>query len=176
MGDTIAQKAYNKLFMAAVEGGLYDISEFLDIVTMTNTTNAAGTPFGCLVSNVAGYDSQVKLPSVAGDVAFPLMSGISMFTQLIENAGMFITSASSYPINTPIATLRKGRIWVKPEESVAVGDDVYVRITAAASPNDQIGKFRKSADGGNAILIPAPYAKWFKGRDANGYAVLEVNF
>jgi hypothetical protein len=175
MGSTIAQKAYEKFFNAAIEGGLYDISEFLDIITKNNVTDAGGTPFGCLVVDVAGQDTGVKLPSSSGEIVYPTVEGIAMFTQLIENGDAFATSLSVYEANSPINVLHKGRIWVKPEESVAVGDDVYVRVTAgSASGTTQVGKFRKSSDSAKAVLVPN--AKWFKGRDANWFAVLEVNF
>lgn len=64
--------------------------------------------------------------------------------------------------------LRKGRIWVLPEQDIAPKDPVFWRIRG-----DARGRFRKDADGGAAIAVAN--ARWCTTGGTNQVAVLEIN-
>lgn len=184
---TIAQTAYNKFFQGAAIGGLFDISEFLDIITATDITDGAGTlvavPFGVGVCvDTAAFphrftsepetDKLCRLPSGAGDIAFPNFLGVAMRRQMIENDLAFANTKNAYPPNYPVGIVHKGRVWVSPEQTVVVTDPVYVRYAAGAG-GTQLGSFRKDAD--TASAAQAANARWYRGSDVNGLAVLELN-
>lgn len=115
--------------------------------------SAAIVPFGRMLAYDAA-EGKVKLPAVAGDLAFANLEGIAVATQAIENQadntlGVAGINAPAYPATMAINVLRRGRIWAWVEQAVAKTDSVFVRHTAAV--NEVAGNFRKDADTANAV-------------------------
>lgn len=73
--------------------------------------------------------------------------------------------------NAMIGVLRRGTIWVQPEETVAPGDAVRVRLTAGAS--EQVGAFRTTADGTDCAVITN--AEWLTSGTSTTPALLEID-
>jgi hypothetical protein len=70
--------------------------------------------------------------------------------------------------------VRKGRIWVRIEETVVVGDAVFYRF-AAGGGGTALGRFRNDADTATCAALPG--ATWIKGGTValGAIALLEVN-
>jgi hypothetical protein len=77
-----------------------------------------------------------------------------------------------YPIGQLVSILRRGRIWVFVEEAVTPASAPFCRITANGG-NTVLGRFRASADGGNAEAMSA--SRFVTSAGAGGLALLEVN-
>lgn len=148
---------------AAYEGQLYD-SGFTDKIS---TKCPTAIPFGRLLVKDTG-DFQSKLPSSALDITNAQRTlGISLSTQALEQS---LTGDPQYPEKSVISTLRKGRAWVKVEDTVTPGSDVYVRHAAGGNG---LGSFAGATGTGLARLAGAQF---LTGAGANGLAVIEVNF
>jgi hypothetical protein len=78
-------------------------------------------------------------------------------------------SGAGYAVGDPVAIVRKGKVWVKPENTVTAGAAAYVRYSAGAG--EEQGSFRSDADGSDAAVPPTAY--YYTAID--GYAVVEVN-
>jgi hypothetical protein len=95
--------------------------------------------------------------------------GVTLRTHHLEQA--YNGDGAKYLVTDTMNVLNRGRVWVKVEETVAVGDPVYLRfIPDTGKP---VGGFRMSADSGDAILLDG--CRWVRGASANGLAVLEIN-
>ncbi len=184
---TIAQTSYGKFFVGGSAGSLFDISEFLDIISCTdiNAADTTGIPFGSGMAadstsalpyrftNEPETDKLVMLPAGAGDLAFPNFEGVALRTQLLENDLEFNTTPNNnIPQNRPINLLHKGRVWVIPEDSPTVNSAVFCRFSAGAGGSVR-GTFRTTADTATAAQVVS--ARWYRGVDVNGLAVLELN-
>lgn len=71
-----------------------------------------------------------------------------------------------------VNVIRRGALYVRPEQAVAPGDPVYVRHTAGSDPGEVPGRFRVDADTDKADLWPG--AQWRTSASAGGLAVLDV--
>lgn len=80
---------------------------------------------------------------------------------------------AGYPGNRNMNGARRGRYIVPVEESISIGDPIYVRLSANGSL-DQIGAFRKSANTG-CVRVDSlyPNLSWNKGISAS-QAVLQL--
>lgn len=150
---------------AGLPGQLADAGH-QDVVSAINSATAV--PFGKLC--VAGASEGLcKLPGAATDVTNKgLVLGVSVKTHAIESS---LSGDPQYPVNSVPSLLRKGRIYVKVEQAVAIGDAVYVRYAAGG---DGLGSFGNTAGTTERALLDG--ASWVKGAGIGGLAVLEVNF
>lgn len=71
-----------------------------------------------------------------------------------------------------MTVLRRGRIWVIPEDAVTITDDVYVRHTQGSQSNQTPGRFRTDADSAKADQVTN--ARWLTAAGAGELALLEV--
>jgi hypothetical protein len=127
---------------------------------------SAAFPFGILVVAGTDPDRQATPPTAAAQEAL----GVLLHSHAYEND---LPTAVSVEDERMVNVLREGRIYVEPEQAVAVGDPVFVRVTAGVAPNDVIGRFRMDADGGNAVAVTG--ARWVKSGSTTEVAVLEVD-
>lgn len=77
----------------------------------------------------------------------------------------------------PANVMRKGTIWLRPEDAVTPASGVFVRITANAGTGTALGAFRGVDDAGNTEDIGA-FAHWVTssiGDEPGGLAKLEIN-
>lgn len=146
---------------AAFAGMLYDLNPR----TVDSRIAEEALPFGIAVDQ--GTNSETECALCDGSSTASSILGISLRTHALQASDQ--SDDLAYSAQEMANVMRKGRCWVVTEEAVAVGDDVYVRITASGA--EQAGAFRNDADGGDAIQLTN--AKWIKG--GNGLAVLELS-
>lgn len=150
-------------------GMLYDLSPH-DIVTRIAT---AVIPFGSLVVFTGENCAPVGLTGdvTAGQIAIALRDEDKPSGGSIPLA----TVGAGYQIGDPVRCLRKGKVWVTPEEGTATaGATVFGRFTVngALVP----GGFRSDVDSGKAVAIPR--AQYFTGASTTAgatVAVVEIN-
>lgn len=156
------QSSYEAEHSVAFEGqkanlGLTNIS--------SKVTQDGDIPFGRAVVRGTA-DNQAKLPT-AGSQAF--MGITEMTTAWSENA----SNLHLYEQYREMNIIDFGLVWVYTEQSVVPGNAVYFRHTAAGSPLDVVGRFRKDAGGGNADLIVG--ASFESTTAAGGIALVNLN-
>jgi hypothetical protein len=154
----MAQTDYSSSQPVAFAGMLGDLS-FKRVSTGVNKQGAA-IPFGVAVTKAAG-DGNYDLPNAAGDKVF----GIVLHSHDYDQRDL--TGVQGVPVDVDFNLLEEGAAYVKVEEAVVDGDDVYVRHTAGAG-GTQLGAFRKSADTATAGV--AKGAKFKSSAAAGGYA------
>lgn len=111
-----------------------------------------------------------KLPGTGTDVTGKGFLGVAVYDPS-KMVNWPSGTTAPYPIGQLMTVVRKGRVWVKVEEAVAVTDTPYCRVTAGGNG---VGSFRKSDPGGSAA-VAVPNARWVKGGSTNGLALLEIN-
>lgn len=161
----MSQTSYSINTDAAYAGQLGDVGPH-DIGSGTDLSETV--PFGLAV--VQGTkDGEVHLPASSGDVTGKFL-GVSVAQQVNEN---LVGTGGSYLQNKPLSYLKKGRIWVKVEETVTNASPVFVRF-ASGGGGSQLGSFRASADTATAVQLPT--AKYLTGAAAGFFALLDLNF
>lgn len=151
----------------AVPGQLYGSGHVIE--PATNEEASAGIAFGVMVKNgTAGSNPNlVKLLTATSEK----LAGIAVFNHYY-NRDTEVDTDGLQP-DAVFGLLRKGQIWVKIEETVAVGDPVRVRAVVAGA--EQAGAFRTSADSTDCFDI-STFAQWRQGGTASeGVALLEVD-
>lgn len=83
------------------------------------------------------------------------------------------TTANTVPAGYDAQILRRGRLWVVPEEDVVAGEAVCYRHASSGALPEALGRFRNDTDGGDATAIPS--ARWVTGGLAGTLAQLEIN-
>jgi hypothetical protein len=119
---------------------------------------------GRLVTGVgATIDGGVLLPTTSAGVTTAGSVGVAMF----NTAKSEVTS--DYAANEPLTRVTQGRLWVRAEDAVTDGADVFVRFQSGT-----LGRFRSDIDGGNAVALPS--AKFRSSTTAaDELAVIELN-
>lgn len=160
------QTAYTTHPEAALAGQLAD-SYPSDIVSGHNEDDA---PVGFGLGVVQGTgDDGFALPSDSTAT----LKGVTVHDhrELLSEGG-----AGAAPGDT-CALLRKGRVFVVPDQDVAPGDDVYWRYSEGGTGEGGVGSFRKDADtvetDSHALKVTS--ARWVTTASAGGLAVLEIN-
>lgn len=138
--------------------------------------NELNVPFGVFVTqdlNLSGLgaDNIARLPIAGGEVTGKVALGVALLDQATEN--VLVSSGQTevgYSPQSTMSILRRGRVYVKVEDAVLAGGNVYVRHVAGAG--EQLGAFRSDADGGDADVLP--YSRYKSGAGAEGLAILEI--
>jgi len=117
------QTSYSQSMTRAVAGNIVDANP-KRVSTKANT--ATTLEFGRGVVQDSSNQGNVRLPA-SGD-ALADFAGVALLDNKIE-APAAGGVATEYPLNSAMGVLEEGNVWVQTEESVAVGDDVYMRIT-----------------------------------------------
>lgn len=163
----MSQTAYSINMSEGKNGSLADSGDN-DILSVINPVGGVALPYGRLaVSN--GTEGQAKLPTVATDITTAAnVRGVVLGQQNIESDA---SGDPEHPVGSVVSVLRKGRVYVKVEEAVTDGSDVYVRFAAGGNG---LGSFGDTAGAGpdRAILAGARYVK---GAAANGLAIVDFN-
>jgi len=100
--------------------------------------------------------------------------GVALRTQNKENLNNASGTTGPAPYNEgdAVSMLRQGKVLVYVDQDVTSDDPVYMRIVAGAG-DSLIGRFRKDADSGSAILVAD--ATYTVGATDGGLATLEFN-
>ena len=144
-----------------------------DIAISTTTANVTGNPIPFGRGLAQGLtDSGAVLPSATG-FAFQGISIARAKGRPRDNTvSPPVTGDAEYKEDDAVAVLRKGRIWVVPEDAVTPASDVYVRHTAGIA-GETVGRFRTDADSAKADQVSN--ARWITSASADALAVLEIN-
>lgn len=151
----MSQTTYNANFAKAFEGLLADVNN-MDTLSKVGE-GAIGFGLGVVQGTL---DEQAKAPTVITQKVL----GVSIHKH-IENGDTLDKRA--------FGVLRKGRIWVKVEEDVVAGDDVFMR--AVITGVEVAGAFRASADSTDCIDLSTK-CEFRTSALAGELAVLDVNF
>jgi hypothetical protein len=109
-----------------------------------------------------------------GDTAAALFGITAESTDIAPNSGS-LTAEDHYDEGAQVSLVYRGQIPVRVEEAIAIGDGVFVRVTAAGA--ELAGAFRTDDGGGDAVQITN--ARWLEPSytDSQGrlVAMLEIN-
>lgn len=162
----MSQTTYSVDPALAFRGMLGDPNDDSFTIPLANGA-AAAVGFGIAVRrDVTNPEDQFDVFSATGQDCV----GILVHTQaqqdptLADPLGVTLLEVAS--------VMRRGRIWVRVEEAVAVGDPVFFRHTAGGG-GSEIGAFRNDAD--TATCDQLTQAAWLQGSSGAGVALLEVN-
>lgn len=135
----MSQTAYSVDPALAFRGLLGDPNTDSFMLPLANGA-AAAQGFGIMVRrDVTNPTDQFDILSAAGQAVV----GILVHTQAQENPAL--ADPLGVDLLEPASVLRKGRIWVRVEEAITVGDGVFFRHTTGSGT--EIGAFRNDADG-----------------------------
>lgn len=155
------QTSYDNAQAAAFAGLLADLDG--SYVRGMRNMETAAVPFGIGVIQGTGAND-FQLPDSAGDDVIGVLAHS-------HNAQAFSASiAQGLDANQAGNVVFRGAVYVKVEEAVAPGDDVYCRHTANGAGKLQPGAFRKDADSGNALAVQG--ARWLTSTAGAGIAAL----
>jgi hypothetical protein len=70
-----------------------------------------------------------------------------------QQANPLAVNATAYLASETVNVLRKGRVWVRVEEAIALGNTVFMRINTGTGA--QKGAFRNDADSGTCVEVAA---------------------
>lgn len=138
-----------------------------DITVSTLVAQDQEVPFGifvCADERAAVSGTQCRLPRQAADITGALGLGIAQADTTRES------NSGAWPNQSAVAIKRFGRIYVRVEDAVSEGGDVYVRYTDP-STNYGLGSFRSDADSDAAKL---PGASYRTSASAGGFAIVEL--
>jgi hypothetical protein len=156
--------------LAAVSGVA---SATLDATDGTHRTIIVRSNDGidCLVTDVIVTLGVTQTTATITTSTFDVIHGVSVSTMAKEEA--LNTLLVNFKVGEAVPTLRKGKIYVKPETNVAPGDPVYCRFTGANGTTKLIGQFRNDSDSGSCVLYANSLFRTTA--LATNVAVIEVN-
>lgn len=156
------------LTMAAAFAGMIADDGPTDIASALSEEASAEIPFGVFVAKGA-VERTCELPDASTD----LLEGVVVASQRYEpGVGGNIGTTGIKP-KGPVNVMRSGRVYVKVEEAVVVGDRPHVRYASGAG-GTQLGGVRKSAV--SMETIDASTQGVFRtAAGAGGFAVLELD-
>lgn len=111
-------------------------------------------------------------------VVHPSGSAGSFFGVVVEDLSIpsvLLSGAGDIPAGHDAQILRRGRIWVVPEQDVVTTDPVFYRHANSTPDADPaaLGRFRKDADTADATALTN--ARWVTSGLAGTIAELEIN-
>lgn len=156
----MAQTTYSLAMVATgYEGGLAD-SRPSQIDGFRNDAGAE-----------VAYGLGVTKSSATDNLGFQLADPGEIFLGVLVHDMAKERTTTGLPSLTMGSVLSRGRVWVKVENTVAVGDAVLVRTTTAG--NGKGSFLTGSAAAGVTTLIPQ--ARFMSAASAGGLAILDLN-
>lgn len=156
---------------AAFEGMVADNCA-IDRVIKRNAEASASIGFGlCVVRDGTDKVQSVVLPHTSAAASAALLEGIT-YHEHVYAPDLHLDTVGVLA-GKELRIARRGRVFVLPEEAVAPGDSVRVRVVAAG--NERKGAFRKAADSTDCVDISS-FAQWRTAGDSTTPAVLEFDF
>jgi hypothetical protein len=163
------QTTYNANMSAAFEGQLADDGPN-NMLSRLQGEASAGVGFGLVVCHHLTVDNKIILPADANSRP----CGITVRKHDYAIPSEYDVDNDGLQPGAMVAVLRKGRIWVKVEEAVAIGDPFFARHTATG--DERKGAIRKSADSSDCLDLTAKGRFLTKQDTIGGLALLEVDF
>lgn len=138
----MAQLSYASDLSRAYAGQIAD-GGFKDVISALNSSGS-DIAFGVFVS-MGASPGEAKIPAAAGDIGNNTLGVSAQVTAQEPNAGNGHADEEVFPV------LNKGRVWALAEETMAQGDDVYIRHTAGTFAT--LGYVRTDADTASAAQL-----------------------
>lgn len=158
----MSQTTYTSQPGESYQGMLGDSKE-TDIISRA-LGGATNVEFGKMLAY--GATPAKECAPLADGAAAITFAGVAVHRHTPDRASL--TADEGIVPDEMVDLLRKGRVWVPVDEAVTPGEAVYVVHTGATK-----GSFRKSADGGNTLVIAG--ASWQSTTGAAGIALLDLN-
>jgi hypothetical protein len=139
----------------SLAGSPYGIEDHV-VRSRVNGEASASMPFGVAVTESGSGVEKLKLPTAVTDK----IAGITMRAVNHDNIGLGGTTLA-IKAGDRFDALQRGAIYVPVEQTVARGDEVWVRIaTSGSDPTNltQKGAFRKDGDGAAELQTLTPTA------------------
>lgn len=147
----MSQLSYSIDPTRAIEGMLADTGMNRDVLSRLANGDI---PFGrFVVRNAADNESQVRLPTLTGEVTGNT-GGFAIADVSIESPQIG-GDGGAYAAEDSVPVLKRGRIFLVPEDAVTKGDPVFVRFAAGTFPN--LGAVRSDADTATAVQLPGAF-------------------
>ncbi len=159
----MAQTSYDYDPAVAYAGVIADLAQ--SYVRSGRNEETSSIPFGVAVKKGTG-DGDIKLPAAGTDDVF----GIVVHDHAHDS---YAADGTPDGVETKgsAGVLVSGPAYVKVEEAVAAGDDVYVRFANSVdNTRTQKGAFRKTVDGGTALRLRG--ARYLTSAAKDGFAVV----
>ncbi len=160
--------------------GTLDTKNPFQVLTMKNVEASASIPFGyavCPDLTSPASDLSALLPALETDTVFGIVvksdSYERVWTDDLGNVYGQLDSTGLKP-GALLNVLRKGRILVVAEDTVAVGDRLWVRCTTGGA-GEIIGGLT-NADEGTETIDCTKQGVWMSSATAGNLAWLEVDF
>ena len=161
----MSQLSYSVDQAAAIEGMIADSSPVQDVITGQATAGAL--QFGKFVAKGSG-DNDVIVPAAATDITSALARrGVVLASQTFPQTSQANPTSPQF---RPANVLKKGRIWVKPEDTVNPTQNVNVRYAGTGVQ----GAFRGAAVVSETAVLAN--ARWLSTTTSAGQlALLEID-
>jgi hypothetical protein len=157
----MAQTSYTASPAVAYAGLEGDIQPARKAAKVNEESSAI--PFGVAVKRGTS-ENKAKLPATAADEII----GVVLSTYAADNQAL--AQAAGVAAAGQMTIIEEGDVFVKVEEAVAVGDQVFVRF--ASGSGTQLGAFRKSIDSSTARRLPGAVYETAAAQD--GYALVRL--
>jgi hypothetical protein len=154
----------------AIVGQIADAND-VSIASRVSEESAAEIPFGVMVIRGTDKERQALLLHTSSAAMEQLLAGVSTHHASYDKPAE-LGEVGLKPKVT-FGVLRKGRVYVLPEETVAPGDAVRVRAVAGAG--EQAGAFRKTADDTSDCIDISLFAQWISAGSTTVPAILEID-
>lgn len=162
----MAQLAYAADLDVAIEGMSGDAAVDQHVRSYTDPTNA--TLFGRAA--VLGASADLFNVPDGTDGQF---IGITIHTHSVE-ASQVPLATEAIPATQPVNIKSKGRVYVHPEDDIALGDTVFYRHSNAGAAPEGVGKFRSDNDSASGDVTAVLNARWLGAGLANTPVLLEI--
>lgn len=169
MSINVPQTSVDATMEIGLEGQLADFQSNADAIVDTGISEeaSAAIPFGFFVQKGTNQDG-VKLPT--GATTPVQLRGISVHGHSFERkTELFDDGLQPKAV---FGVLQRGRVFVKANTDVVVGDEVHVCIDTHSGY--EIGRCGKDGQAGDTIDITA-FARWVRGGLKGSVVVLEID-
>lgn len=143
---------------------------------MKNSGVAAATYSGRIVTVTNNPGLEIQIALTVNDNALASVAPSFSYAYTKQSTGVELTEAAFLPTETMSVT-RQGKVWVKCEENVSLGDTPYVRV--ATGTNAVRGVFRNDSDSSTCQDVSGTFGTFagdaVQDPDGNYVAPLEVN-
>lgn len=160
------QTSHPRVQPLAQAGTIADPSFVKHADSLRNDHASAEIPFGVMVA----------ASSDPGDGALPLTATDNVLAGIVVYDHAYARLAelgdTGLKPDVVMTVLKRGRIYVLPEETVVPGG--AVRVRAVVTGSEVAGAFRTTADSTDCIDISA-FARWVRGGSSSSPAVLEID-